>query len=84
MVLSGEVVLVEDDGETVLKAGDCAGFRAGVPNGHRLENRSTAEAVLLEVGTRPAASDACDYPDIDMRMEGVFRHKDGRPYSPEG
>jgi uncharacterized cupin superfamily protein len=83
MVLSGEVVLVEDDGETVLKAGDCAGFRAGVPNGHRLENRSTAEAVLLEVGTRPAASDACDYPDIDMILPAGsdrYHHRDGTPY----
>ena len=47
-VVSGEVVLVEDDGETVLRAGDCAGWKAGVPNGHKIENRSDAEAVLLE------------------------------------
>jgi uncharacterized cupin superfamily protein len=54
MVVSGEVVLVEEDGETVLKAGDCAGFRAGVPNGHRIENRSGTEAVLLEALGGPA------------------------------
>ena len=83
-VLSGEVVLVEEDGETVLKAGDCAGFKAGVPNGHRIENRSGAEAVLLEVGTRSAVTDACDYPDIDMVLpagaEG-YVHRDGTPYA---
>ncbi|MDQ8027088.1 MAG: cupin domain-containing protein [Brevundimonas sp.] len=82
-VLSGEVVLVEDDGETILRAGDCAGFPAGVPNGHKIENRSDSEAVLLEVGTRSPKTDACDYPDIDMVLpEGADRyfHRDGSPY----
>ncbi|HYE42303.1 MAG TPA: cupin domain-containing protein, partial [Caulobacteraceae bacterium] len=44
-VLEGEVVLVEDEGETVLKAGDCAGFKAGVRNGHHLVNRSGRDAL---------------------------------------
>ena len=83
-VLSGEVVLVEGEGETVLRTGDCAGFKAGVQNGHKIENRSGAEAVLLEVGTRsPAGADACDYPDIDMVLPaGADRyfHRDGTPY----
>lgn len=82
-VLSGEVVLIEDDGETILRAGDCAGFPAGVPNGHRIENRAGAEAVLLEVGTRSPGTDACDYPDIDMVLPtGADRyfHRDGTPY----
>ena len=82
-VVEGEVVLVEEDGETVLKAGDCAGFKAGVPNGHRIENRSDREAVLLEVGSRRPADDACDYPDIDMILpKGADRyfHRDGTPY----
>jgi mannose-6-phosphate isomerase-like protein (cupin superfamily) len=81
-VLSGEVVLVEEDGETVLRPGDCAGFKAGVPNGHKIENRSDSEAVLLEVGTR-TAGDGADYPDIDMVLpEGADRyfHRDGTPY----
>ncbi|HAJ04072.1 MAG TPA: transcriptional regulator, partial [Brevundimonas sp.] len=65
-VLSGEVVLVEDEGETMLRAGDCAGFKAGVKNGHKLENRSDADAVLLEVGTRKPGGDHGEYPDIDM------------------
>ena len=82
-VVEGEVVLVEDDGETVLVAGDCAGFKAGVPNGHKIENRSDREAVLLEVGSRRPAEDACDYPDIDMILpQGADRyfHRDGTPY----
>lgn len=83
MVLAGEVILVEEDGETVLRAGDCAGFPAGVPNGHRIENRSGLEAVLLEVGTHSPDTDACDYPDIDMVLPaGADRyfHRDGTPY----
>lgn len=82
-VVEGEVVLVEEDGETVLVAGDCAGFKAGVPNGHRIENRSDRDAVLLEVGSRRPADDACDYPDIDMILpKGADRyfHRDGTPY----
>ena len=82
-VVEGEVVLIEDDGETVLAAGDCAGFKAGVPNGHRIENRSAFDAVLLEVGSRRPADDACDYPDIDMIFpKGADRyfHRDGTSY----
>lgn len=82
-VVEGEVVLVEEDGETVLVAGDCAGFKAGVANGHKIENRSDREAVLLEVGSRRPTEDACDYPDIDMILpKGADRyfHRDGTPY----
>ena len=82
-VVEGEVVLVEEDGETVLRSGDCAGFKAGVANGHRIENRSDREAVLLEVGSRRPTEDACDYPDIDMILpKGADRyfHRDGTPY----
>ena len=82
-VVEGEVVLVEEDGDTLLVAGDCAGFRAGVANGHKIENRSDREAVLLEVGSRRPADDACDYPDIDMILpKGADRyfHRHGTPY----
>lgn len=79
-VLRGEVVLVTDEGETVLRAGDCAGFRHGVTNGHHLQNRSAEEAVVLEVGTNDP-EDETDYPDIDMRaVKSGFVHKDGTPY----
>jgi uncharacterized cupin superfamily protein len=82
-VLEGEVVLVTDAGEQILNAGDCAGFKAGAPDGHQLQNRSQREAVLLEVGSRKAADDEVDYPDIDLRFlkgRGGFSHKDGKPY----
>src|SRR5215469_4192010 len=51
-VLSGEVTLVTDSGEEVLRAGDCAGFSANDANGHCLQNRSERAAEVLEVGTR--------------------------------
>lgn len=82
-VLDGEVVLVTDSGEEILRTGDCAGFKAGVEDGHHLQNRSMREAVLLEVGSRRIAEDEGDYPDIDMRFlkgRSGYVHKDGKPY----
>jgi uncharacterized cupin superfamily protein len=84
-VLEGEVVLVTDAGEEVLRAGDCAGFKAGEADGHHLQNRSRGDAVLLEVGTRNPGSDAVDYPGIDLMIRAgarAFLHKDGNPYPP--
>ncbi len=82
-VLEGEVVLVTDDGEEVLRAGDCAGFRAGDANGHHLQNRSDVDAVLLDIGSRHPDTDAVDYPDIDLALaagDRAYRHRDGSPY----
>ncbi len=82
-VLQGEVVLVTDAGEETLRAGDCAAFKAGDPDGHHLINRSTADAVVLEVGGRDPTCDACDYPDIDMIAragEEGYRRRDGTLY----
>ncbi len=81
-VVEGEVVLVTDAGEEVLRAGDCAGFRAGDPDGHHLQNRSGRDALLLEVGSHRPAEDVATYPGIDLRVEGdgPFTHVDGRPY----
>jgi uncharacterized cupin superfamily protein len=82
-VLEGEVVLVTDDGEEVLRAGDCAGFRAGDANGHHLQNRSDRDAVLLDIGSRRPETDAVDYPDIDLTLaagDRAYRHRDGTPY----
>ena len=83
-VVAGEVVLCEDGGETVLRPGDAAGFQAGVANGHCLVNRSGADAVYVEVGTR-AVHERAEYPDIDLRMErnetGTrFLHRSGEPW----
>jgi uncharacterized cupin superfamily protein len=82
-VLEGEVMLITDAGEEVLRAGDCAGFKAGVHDGHHLQNRSARDAVVLEVGSRKTEQDEGDYPDIDLRFlkgDGGFAHKDGTPY----
>ncbi len=82
-VLEGEVVMVTDAGEEVMRPGDCAGFKAGVPDGHCFQNRSGAEAVMLEVGTRLPGGDGATYPDIDMHLEAGgagFTRKDGMPY----
>jgi uncharacterized cupin superfamily protein len=83
-VLEGEVVLVEDGGETVPRPGEAAGWKAGVPNGHCLINRTERDAVYVEIGSR-AAREVANYPDIDMRAErddkGMrYVHKDGKPY----
>lgn len=83
-IVSGEVVLVEDGGETVLRAGDCAAWKAGVADGHHLQNRSDRDAVVLQVGNpTDAARERVDYPDIDMIIrpggEG-YRRRDGRLY----
>lgn len=63
-VLEGEIMLIEGDAETVLRAGDAATFQAGVPVGHFLENRSTKATRCLVVGTR-AAVDTITCLDID-------------------
>lgn len=86
LVLSGEVVLVDDGGEVTLRTGDSAGFPAGDRNGHHLQNRSAHEATLLVVGTRHP-DDHGEYPDIDLKFtaessahKGAYVHKDDTPY----
>src|SRR5208283_3618419 len=81
-VISGEVVLITDNGEEVMRAGDCAAFPRNAPNGHHLVNKSGATAVCLEIGTR-IPDDFVVYPDIDMVFDAkvdCFAHKDGVPY----
>ena len=83
-VLAGEVVLREDAGETVLKPGDAAAWKAGAANGHCLINRSDRDAVLIEVGTR-APTERAHYSDIDMKVErddkgARYTKRNGEPY----
>ena len=86
-VISGEITLVDDAGEHLLTPGMCAGFKAGVPNGHCLKNLSSQEATYLEVGTRSMVEKS-NYPDIDMAGEKteasggkfVLTRKDGTPF----
>ncbi|MDE2486892.1 MAG: cupin domain-containing protein [Alphaproteobacteria bacterium] len=84
-VLDGELVLIEDAGETILRAGDCAAFPKNSANGHHMINRAAATAVYLEVGSR-SREDLTTCSDIDMMnpaSHGRFVHKDGSPY-PDG
>jgi uncharacterized cupin superfamily protein len=83
-VLSGEVVLVTEGGEEVLRPGDAAGFPAGDTNGHCLQNRSDRDAEVLEIGTR-VSNDTGHYSDIDMvapsgGKPAIYTHRDGTPY----
>ena len=85
-LLEGELTLVEDGGETLLKAGDCATFARNSGNDHHLINRSTATALYLEVGSRNP-DDVITCSDIDMMSpssDGRFLHKDGTPYPGQG
>jgi uncharacterized cupin superfamily protein len=81
-VIEGELVLVENDGEVLLRAGDCAAFPKGTGNGHHMINRSSGAAVYLEVGSRqPQDLTTCS--DIDLKSansDGRFVHKDGTAY----
>jgi uncharacterized cupin superfamily protein len=83
-MLEGELVLAENGGEVVLKAGEAAGFKAGSGNAHRLINRGKSDAVYFEVGTR-AKSERVHYPDVDLVMERDqkgrrYLHRSGEPY----
>jgi uncharacterized cupin superfamily protein len=82
-VLEGELTLIEDGGETLLRAGDAAAFPKGSGDGHHMINRSGEVAIYLEVGSR-SPEDLITCSDIDMlsaASDGRFVHKDGTPYS---
>jgi uncharacterized cupin superfamily protein len=83
-VLEGELVLRTDAGDQALTAGMCAGFAAGVRNGHQLVNRSNRPAVYLEISNRDEA-DSASYPDVDLMWSppghpGGYTRRDGTPY----
>jgi uncharacterized cupin superfamily protein len=84
-ILEGQPTLITEAGETVLRPGMCAGFKAGTGNGHHLVNRTNTDVVVLEVGDR-SAGDTGSYPADDIQaVLGVdgkwqFAHKDGAPY----
>lgn len=85
-MLEGELVLVTDEGEEMLRAGDSAGFKGGDKNGHHMQNRSNKDAVFLVVGSR-VDEDYVEYPDIDLKFapgryqgKGGFCRKDGSSF----
>ncbi|MES1158802.1 MAG: cupin domain-containing protein [Terricaulis silvestris] len=84
-VVEGELVLVTDSGEEVFRAGDCAGFKASVHDGHCFQNRSDKDALILAIGTR-SDEDWGEYSDIDMKFwgarysgKGEYTRKNGDP-----
>jgi uncharacterized cupin superfamily protein len=84
-VVSGEVTLVTDGGDEVLRAGEAAGFKANDSNGHCLQNRSASDVYVLEIGSR-IADDSAYYSDIDMMVPpggkpAMYTHRDGTPYA---
>lgn len=86
-LISGELILIEDK-ETVLRAGDAAGWKAGQPIAHCLENRSDEDAVMLVVGTM-SEEGVVHYPDHDMilthgKSGKSFTRTDGSPIDPDG
>jgi uncharacterized cupin superfamily protein len=83
-VLEGQVTLIDDAGEHVLEAGECAAFPKGDGNGHHLVNRSGSIVRCLEIGSRKPDEDECDYPDVDLWIgpgrDAGYVHKDGTGY----
>ena len=81
VMLAGEAVLIEDEGESIVRPGDVLAWAAGVENGHRLHNRSTSDCVFVAVSAGDKARDSGAYPDIDMVFgpDGYTR-RDGTPY----
>jgi len=85
-ILEGELVLVTEDGEQVVRAGLVVGFPAGQPNGHHLINRSDKVARFLAIGSR-VRGDECTYPDIDLHVAttpqgAVWTNTRGELYGP--
>ena len=84
-LLEGEAVLITDAGETLVKAGMCAGFKAGTGDAHHIVNRTKQDVVFLEVGDR-SAGDSVTYPDDDVLAvygsDGKWKYsrKDGTSY----
>lgn len=83
-ILEGECTLVTDAGETPMRPGMCAGFRAGTGDAHHLVNRGAADCVYLEIGDR-TPFEKVDYPDDDLMVRSgpdgrsVYFRKDGTP-----
>ncbi len=80
LMIAGEAVLVDDTGETLMRAGDVAAFPKGDRNGHCLRNDSADNCVFVAIG-RPSTG-ACHYPDIDLHLPagGPFTRKDGAAF----
>jgi uncharacterized cupin superfamily protein len=80
VMLSGEAVLVEDDGRTILRSGDIAAWPKGSTDGHHLCNESLEDCSFVVVGG--GTNTGGGYSDIDLAFtsEGKYVHKDGTAY----
>lgn len=80
IVLSGEGVLVENNGEAILRPGDVAAFPAGARDGHHIQNRGDTDFVFIAIGAGDRDAGG-EYSDIDMvfTADGYLR-KDGTAY----
>lgn len=80
IMLSGEAVLIEDEGETIMRAGDVAAWPAGIANGHHLVNRTDSDCIFIAIGSGDKNGGG-EYSDIDMKFDAdAYFHKDGTPY----
>jgi len=87
VMLEVEVVLIEDL-ETLLRTGRVAAWPKGKGPAHCLENRSTAVARYLTIGTRNAP-DVIHYPDHDLITHKIgdaqrYTYAEGHPRAPGG
>lgn len=81
VMLSGQAVLIEDEGETVVRPGDILAWPAGVKDGHRLHNRSDTDCVFIAISGGDREADSGEYPDIDMVFDADgYARKDGTRY----
>ena len=80
VMIDGEAILVEDEGRTLLRSGDCAAWPKGSTNGHHLCNESEADCEFIVIGG--GTNTGGGYSDIDLIFtpDGKYAHKDGTPY----
>lgn len=84
VIVEGEAILIEDEGECTVRAGDVLAWPAGVENGHRLHNRSDKPCVFVAVSAGDPDSDSGVYSDIDMVFDADgYAKKDGTRYPTE-
>lgn len=79
VMISGEAVLVEDDGRTTLKPGDVCAWPMGTENGHHLVNESNSDCSFIAISAGSGRTGG--YSDIDMVFTADgYAHRDGTPY----
>jgi uncharacterized cupin superfamily protein len=83
-VLEGELVLIDENGEHMLKSGMYAAFPAGEDNAHHLCNRTSTIARLLSIGTRHRGAEIIHYPDDSLTFDGPFMRDEKGDRMPRG